>query len=178
MSTHNLCFEQEYEKYQNFLLEIFPFLVVKFSVYLNRCVFVMRAMALHYAERSFFNWSWKDNEDNIYEMCPTAAGMYLTSGVEFITLDKRAVHINIFPIFQWKHMLWVLIRSASLRHFWWVPTAYVFMEKFEKIQYILIEKKLPCPELWLIYFNCITQIIYYNCRHNSLADVLCENNTN
>ena len=40
-STHNLCFEQKYEKYQNFLSENFPFLVVKFSVYLNRRVFVM-----------------------------------------------------------------------------------------------------------------------------------------
>ena len=39
--THNLCFEQKYEKYQNFLSENFPFLVVKFSVYLNRRVFVM-----------------------------------------------------------------------------------------------------------------------------------------
>ena len=34
MSTNNLCFEPKYEKYQNFL-------VVKFSVYLNRHVFVM-----------------------------------------------------------------------------------------------------------------------------------------
>ena len=43
MSTHNLCFEQKYEKYQNFLSENFHFfsLVVKFSVYLNRHVFVM-----------------------------------------------------------------------------------------------------------------------------------------
>ena len=41
MSTHNLCFEQKYEKYQNFLSDIFHFLVVKFSVYLNRHVFVM-----------------------------------------------------------------------------------------------------------------------------------------
>ena len=40
-STHSLCFEQECEKYQNFLTEIFPFLVVNFSVYLNRRVFVM-----------------------------------------------------------------------------------------------------------------------------------------
>ena len=35
-SIHNLCFEQKYEKYQNFLSENFPFLVVKFSKYLNR----------------------------------------------------------------------------------------------------------------------------------------------
>ena len=41
MSTHNLCFEQKYEEDQNFLSESFPFLVVKFSVYLNRRVFVM-----------------------------------------------------------------------------------------------------------------------------------------
>ena len=33
MSTHNLCFEQEYEKYKNFLSENFPSLVVKFSIY-------------------------------------------------------------------------------------------------------------------------------------------------
>ena len=42
MSTHNLCFEQKHEKYQNFLSENFHFLVVKVSVNLNRPVFVMR----------------------------------------------------------------------------------------------------------------------------------------
>ena len=42
MSTHNLCFEQKYEKYHNFFLsDNFQFLVVKFSVYSNRLVFVM-----------------------------------------------------------------------------------------------------------------------------------------
>ena len=41
MSTHNLCFEQEYEKYQDFISENFHFLLVKFSVHLNRHVFVM-----------------------------------------------------------------------------------------------------------------------------------------
>ena len=41
MSTHNLSFEQKYEKYQNFLPENFQFLVMKFSTYLNRHVFVM-----------------------------------------------------------------------------------------------------------------------------------------
>ena len=39
--THNLCFEQKYEKYQSFLSEIFQFSEVKFSMYLNRRVFVM-----------------------------------------------------------------------------------------------------------------------------------------
>ena len=40
--THNLCFVQKYEKYQNFLSENFHFLLIKFSVYLNRRVLVMR----------------------------------------------------------------------------------------------------------------------------------------
>ena len=35
MSTHNLCFEQKYGKYQIFSSENFPFLVVKFSIYLK-----------------------------------------------------------------------------------------------------------------------------------------------
>ena len=38
----NLCFEQKYEKYQSFFyLNISQFLEVKFSIYLNRRVFVM-----------------------------------------------------------------------------------------------------------------------------------------
>ena len=42
MSIHNLCFEQKYKKKKiEFLSENFQFLVVKFSVYLNRRVFVM-----------------------------------------------------------------------------------------------------------------------------------------
>ena len=40
MSTHNVWFEQKYEKYQSFLPENFRFLEVKFSIYLNRRVFV------------------------------------------------------------------------------------------------------------------------------------------
>ena len=41
MTTHNLCFEQKYGKYQRFLSENFQFVEVKFSTYLNRRVFVM-----------------------------------------------------------------------------------------------------------------------------------------
>ena len=40
-STHNLCFEQTYERYLNFLSKIFPFLIVKYSIYLNGRVSVM-----------------------------------------------------------------------------------------------------------------------------------------
>ena len=41
MNTHNLCFEQKYEKYKFFSSENFQLLEVKFSIYLNRHVFVM-----------------------------------------------------------------------------------------------------------------------------------------
>ena len=41
MSSHNLYFEQKYEIYLNFLSENFHFLVVKFSVYLNRHDFLI-----------------------------------------------------------------------------------------------------------------------------------------
>ena len=40
-SIHKICFEQKYEKYLNILSKNFHFFVVKFSVYLNRRVFVM-----------------------------------------------------------------------------------------------------------------------------------------
>ena len=42
MSTHNLCFEQKHKKTSVFLSENFQFLEVKFSIYLNRGVFVMK----------------------------------------------------------------------------------------------------------------------------------------
>ena len=44
MGTHNLCFEQKYEKYQGFLSENFQFLEVKFSIPLNRRVLVMKLL--------------------------------------------------------------------------------------------------------------------------------------
>ena len=47
-STQNLCFEQKYEKYQNFYLKNFHFLDVKFSIYLNRRVFIMISFATLY----------------------------------------------------------------------------------------------------------------------------------
>ena len=48
-STHNLCFELKYEKHISvflffFLSENFRFLEVKFSIYLNRRVFVMGSL--------------------------------------------------------------------------------------------------------------------------------------
>ena len=40
-STHNLCFEHKYKKYQSFLSDYLQVFEVKFSVYLNSYVSVM-----------------------------------------------------------------------------------------------------------------------------------------
>ena len=45
-STHNLCFEQKYEKYQSLLSDHFQLLEMKCSIYLNRRVFVMEVRLL------------------------------------------------------------------------------------------------------------------------------------
>ena len=44
-STHNLCFEQKYEKYQNFYLKMFMFGGEIFNIFEYRRVFVMFIMA-------------------------------------------------------------------------------------------------------------------------------------
>ena len=64
MSIHNLCFEKKYEKYQNFLSEIFPFFVVKFSIYLNRRVFVMRLAVTDFSIRDVF---WLNQNGGLYD---------------------------------------------------------------------------------------------------------------
>ena len=46
-NTHNLCFEQKCEKISDFFFICkFHFLVAKFSIYLNRHVFVMNEFSL------------------------------------------------------------------------------------------------------------------------------------
>ena len=49
---HNLCIVQKYEKYLSFLSENFQFLEIKFSIYLNRRVFVMWTSANSYLHNS------------------------------------------------------------------------------------------------------------------------------
>ena len=56
MSTHNLCFEQKYEKkYQKFYWKTFSFFfVVKFSMNLNRHVYIMKSRVCNSSNK---NWS-------------------------------------------------------------------------------------------------------------------------
>ena len=46
-----------------------------------------------------------------------------------IGLDKSGYQVNSFLDSQQKHILWVLIRRASVRHFLCVPTTCVLIEK-------------------------------------------------
>ena len=57
---HNLCFEQKCETYQSFLSENFQFLEVKFSIYLNRRVFVMEfSMTVYLDTTMVIDWDHK-----------------------------------------------------------------------------------------------------------------------
>ena len=60
-------FEQKYEKYQNFCLKTFRFLVVKFSIYLKRRVFVM-----------FFRINITNHSFIIYILLIEKIGKYIT----------------------------------------------------------------------------------------------------
>ena len=61
-----------------------------------------------------------DKDKIIAELFDEAVGFLdsvLRCGLSTIDIDKRVYPHNLFLISQQKHMLWVLIRSASLRHF-------------------------------------------------------------
>ena len=61
--SHDICFQQKYEKYQSFLYKNFQFLVVKFSIYLNRHVLLVprkilvKKKQLYYKSLPFFTIS-------------------------------------------------------------------------------------------------------------------------
>ena len=102
------------KKYQIFLSENFPFfLVVEYSICLNRCVFVMKyAFKMDFARVSFFYfWGFVG-----------LTGVYIS----FLILLKE-------------HRLWVLVRTASPRRYKRVPTIYVLSRNMKKYQIFLSE---------------------------------------
>ena len=62
-STHNLCFEQKYENYQNFSSESFHIWLVKFSMYVNRHVFIMKRKVENSPSVSSFLYSFLASGD-------------------------------------------------------------------------------------------------------------------
>ena len=71
---------------------------------------------------------------------------------------------NVFLNFALKHRLWVLVRTASLRRFWRVPTIYVLSKN----------KKMSChifsSENYYFYSCEILQYIARKCLHNGKVD--------
>ena len=102
-STHNLCFEQKYEQYQSFLSENFQFLEVKFSIYLNRRVFVMMVCL-------------KQTTKVVLGVAIVATPN--TTDQEFILTDSKSEHLV-----WWIWQKWIIhfgaygkIRLSSLMH--------------------------------------------------------------
>ena len=77
-STHNLCFEQQCEKYQSFLSENFQFLDMKFSKYLNRRVFVMASCGPNMLNHVELFW--------IHFICKVCANAYRDGSVFLVRL--------------------------------------------------------------------------------------------
>ena len=116
-STYNLCFEQKFVKYQNFYLKTFSFFLflVKFSIYLNRHVFV-HEMAFGVYENSKDTVEAAQHDKNLitkiylYNIDPLKPDFYI------VKLGFTGVYI-IFLISAQKHRLWVPVRTASARRF-------------------------------------------------------------
>ena len=105
MSTHNLCFEQKYEKYQNFLSENFHFLVVKFYVYLNRHVFVMRRVEMGGVEGLVMKVSIRT-----FFLPPKKVFIYLFF---YLCFEQKYEKYQIFYLktccFWWRNFLYICI---------------------------------------------------------------------
>ena len=87
MSSHNLCFEQKSEKYQIFLSENFPFLVIKFSIYLNMCVFVILHVTSRYEQqcKKLFSLKCTPNVDS-------DQSVHLCSLISLCCLHEATLH--------------------------------------------------------------------------------------
>ena len=109
-------FGAEYEKNIDFLSENFKFLMVKFSIYLNRRVFVMQnpENELMQFSKSMFRLIHvgtvgASRKHTYIILTPLNPLLYSKTGV------YRGIHY--FSYFCSKHRLWVLVRTASPRRF-------------------------------------------------------------
>ena len=155
-STHNLRFWAETRKISDFFLsEHFQFLVVKFSIYLNRRVFVMDdtvsilSILTDWPVSQQENMSFKNKTESKIPVgkIETIMKTRLFKYIENITAknwkfsDKKLWY---FSYFCSKHRLWVLVRTASLRRFSRVPTIFVLSRNKKN-------KVYPCkPQFYYI----------------------------
>ena len=100
-STQNLCFERKYEKYQIFFSENFHFLVVKFSVHLNRRVYVM-----------VFGYKTSSNDSFVSYMlfCQCKCTVFLKLSQNYFSLSVRPLN----NVGTWRHSFPSLSVSTTL----------------------------------------------------------------
>ena len=106
-STHNLCLEKKYEKYRIFYRKIFLFLVVKFSIYLNRRVFVMEVED-RYADQTYIViWSCIRTKVEVSSLVfllaiPLVQFFFVCASViayvAFVSSSRKHAYINLTPL--------------------------------------------------------------------------------
>ena len=99
MSTHNLYFEQKCRKYRSFLSENFQFLEMKFSIYLNRRVFVMinqrvTFLALNYIILFKISRGYSTFLKNYISVCMSAGELFTVIRSNYIP-----IHIHMYDKF-------------------------------------------------------------------------------
>ena len=85
---------------------------------------------------------------------------------EFIALDERGYQVNIFLFLHKNICCWVLIRSASVRHFLWVPHHLLLWRNKKNIGTVWIKKSALSRAMWIqiigALFLCLLSLVLLN----------------
>ena len=122
LGTHNHIFVEKWSEALLMSTEMCPKVLLMNTQYLHFCREIKWGTFIEYHNIWFCG-----EKGTIFIWRPLLSGAMIT-----IILDKALFFLPkkyIFLIFWQKHMLWVLIRSASPRRFEWEPTTYVFVKK-------------------------------------------------
>ena len=106
MSTLNLSFELKYEKYRNILSENFHFLVVKFSVYLNRRVFVMQIQLWLFLTGMQVKGFTLTKEPQSSQACPRKLN---------ILSSLHLQHHRVLPRYVWMRLISTMLHLCTLQ---------------------------------------------------------------
>ena len=90
--SNNLCFEQKYENYHRFYLRNFQFLAVKFSLYLNRRVFVMKSSFFPQRQKTYLRTCAPANIQ--ISLCILAVWSESELSAFWITEDAKLLHAD------------------------------------------------------------------------------------
>ena len=156
-STHNLFFDQEYEKYQIFWSENVHFFGVKFSVYLNRRVFVMKNRVL------LITWqrAWPVLHNTVHEEHKTeSAAIFLLVTCSLLPNDPfNNYSFNQLQIFITKTHLFKYIENFSSKNL-----------KFSDKKLWYFSYFCSKHRVWVLVVIIIEPFVVF---HHSVCDYLC-----